>query len=273
MLPTASIYRTFQGAEVRLVLASDPEGGPLECSADALPAGASLQGGELSWTPNGEQLGPHYLPFACADTGVPPESAAGELAFKVLPLDPCSRPTCTPATGCTVDLPAPDELCCTEAEIPRVAEPRVDCPAGRVAFIGRNINGFGRLQNCDVMQVRVFAQSGAQFSFKAETRCLDIDNRILVFARVETKRRLLVNSVQEVFFEAAPDGFARPRLPITFTVLGGGPFFDIEEDGEANLLVRLTDFGGTSAETSLRVRLRFARPLDLPEADATPTPG
>jgi hypothetical protein len=264
-LAGGTIYRTFAGAEVRMPLGTDPEGGPVECAAEPLPAGAVLQGAELLWTPAEDQLGPHVVALACSDAAQ--ASAEGELAFKVLPLDPCSRPTCDPATGCTVGLPPPDELCCTEEAFPRVAEPDVGCPAGRAVFVGRNVTGFGRLQHCDIMHVRIFAQSGAQFTFKVESRCLDTTNRIEVFARVETRRRVLVNSIAQVFFEPAPNGFDRPELPLTFTVLGGGPFFDIEEDGEANMLVRLTDARNVSVETRLRVRLRERRPPDLPEID------
>jgi hypothetical protein len=79
---------------------------------------------------------------------------------------------------------------------------------------------------------------------------------------------VLVNTVKpQVFFTPDPEtGFARARS-LTFTVQGGGPFFDIEEDGEANVLVRLTDIDGVTATANLRVRLRFARPPDLPELD------
>jgi hypothetical protein len=268
IVSTGPVYRTFEGFDVRVPLASDPEGGPVQCMSDGLPPGATLEDEVLSWTPNATQLGPFSVPFSCVDAAVPPESAAGTMAFKVLPLDPCSRPECEPATGCSVALPAPDELCCTETEITRVAEPQAECPAGRVAFIGRNLSGFGRLQNCDTMQVRNFAQSGAQMTLHVEARCLNTNTYIEVFARIETRRRVLVNTVKpQVFFTPDPEtGFARARS-LTFTVQGGGPFFDIEEDGEANVLVRLTDIDGVTATANLRVRLRFARPPDLPELD------
>ena len=199
-LPAASIYRTYAGAPIALPLGVvDPEGGPLRCLADALPSGATLDGNVLRWTPTDAQLGPIHVPFSCSDTADPPLTAAGQLTFKVAPLDPCSRPSCDPATGCTNALPPVDAPCCTAELLPRVAEPQARCPEGKVAFLGRNNSGFGRLQNCDRLRVRNFAQSGAQVSFHVEARCLRTDDDVDVSVRIETKDRVLVNASRRVF--------------------------------------------------------------------------
>lgn len=266
----AGVYRSYPELPIALPLGTDPEGGAVECSALSLPAGAEVVDETLHWTPAAEQLGPFQVPFMCSDAAVPPGSAAGTAWFKILPDDPCARPTCDPASGCVAGLPPADELCCTDAEIPRVDEPDAACPAGKVVFVGRNISGFGRLQNCDTMRVRNFSQAGAQVSFHVEARCLDTSNRIELRAHMETAHRLLVDAVSPVFLLPDPDGFLRKRN-VQFDVMGPTPFFDIE-GAEANLVVTLTDQAGGSVTESVRLRLTFSRVPDLPEAGMTFTP-
>lgn len=272
---TPSVYRTYPDFEILVPLATDPEGEAVACVGDQLPPGAVIDNDLLRWIPGPEQVGPYRIPFRCADAAEPPSSAAGELALKVLPLDPCSRPSCDPASGCTPAVPPPRERCCTDAVIPRIAEPAADCPGGRAVFVGRNLVGFGRLQNCDVMRVRNFAQSGAEITFHVEGRCFNTANYVEVAARIDTldddgTDRIVVNAISPVMITPSADGFALKRN-IVFEVLGPGPFFFIE-GAEANLTVTLTDNDGMSATERLRVRLTFDRVSDLPEADAPATP-
>jgi hypothetical protein len=276
-LPAASTYRAHPGFAIRRPIgALDPEGGPVRCSADGLPAGASFDAASavLSWTPAGDQLGPFYVPFSCADESVPPLSAAGQLVFAVAPLDACDMPSCDPALGCAAVLPPVDPPCCAAGPAARVAEPAAGCPAGRVLFVGQNADAdtFGRLQNCDVLRVKNFQQSGAEVQLHVETRCVNTRNPVRLHARMESNAEfhpLLFDIVTRKFvLSNDPDGFARQR-GLRFAVGGGGPFFDLQ-GAEANLSVTLTDADDTEVTTNVRLRLTFTPQPDRPDVDPTP---
>jgi hypothetical protein len=281
LLPTASIYRAFAGSDIELPLvATDPDGGTAHCSAAALPAGAVFDPltSLLSWTPGGDQLGPFYVPYTCTDDAQPPASADGELIFAVAPRDTCAIPSCDAAVGCTSTLPPLTMPCCSSGPAARVAEPATGCPAGRVLYIGRNIvSGFGRLQNCDVMRIRNFAQSGAEALFHIETRCMNTFNRVQIHARLESTaptHPLLFDTAQPPVFldEGGPNGFAT-RYNLRWGVNGPGPFFDIE-GAEATLTVTVTDSDNVSVSQKVRLLLTFNAVDDLPDVDPanTPTP-
>lgn len=270
-----AIYRTFPGFEIRLPLpVRDPEERELSCEVFDLPDGAEYdsEAREVHWTPTGDQVGPFYLPFSCEDDAAPPQASTGELIFRVTPLDGCAIPTCDPASGCTVALPPPGEACCDGAPVVRVVEPDAPCPEGRVGYTGRNRDGsFGRLENCDFLQMDVQLQSGASLRFNVESRCLNTNTPVGMRTRMETASRGLVFdvTVPPVFLQPRSDGFDY-RLGVRMPIGGGGPFFDLE-DAEANLYVTLTDSAGVSVDRSVRVRLTSTRLPLLPEADSTPT--
>jgi hypothetical protein len=276
-LPTPSIYRAYPGFEIRLPIgAVDPEGRAVHCSTLGLPAGASFDesSGVLRWTPAADQLGPFYVAFTCADDFVPPASASGQLVVDVAPLDACGVPSCDPAIGCTTALPPLDDSCCAGGAGPRVAEPDAGCPAGRVLFVGQNADShtFGRLQNCDVMTVKNFQQSGAEVQLHVEMRCVNTRNPVRLHARMESNAEfhpVLFDVVTRKFVPSNDaDGFARQR-GLRFAIGGGGPFFDIQ-DAEANLYLTLTDEDGTSVSDEVRVRLSFTPQPDRPDVDPTP---
>ena len=283
ILPPASIYRAYPGFDIHVpITATDPEGSSVQCTPDGLPVGASFdtQGDVLDWTPTSDQLGPFYLPFLCSDDAVPPASAAGQLTFAVEPLDGCAMPICDPATGCISTLPPPGQFCCAGGPAARVAEPAADCPAGRVLYAGRNTkSGFGRLQNCDVLPMKNFQQSGAEVDFHIEARCMNTLNRVTLRARLDsssTKHATVFNVQQPPFFldtEGTPNGFAT-RYNLRFGVNGNGPFTDLEGT-EANLTLTLTDADGATVTDQVRLRLTFTPPAmvpDLPDVDPTDTP-
>jgi hypothetical protein len=277
VLPTASIYRTFPGFPIAVAIAaSDPEGGAVACTLENLPPGASFddQSGVFSWTPGEDQLGPFYVPFECADDGTPPASGAGTLTFRVSALDSCSIPSCDPATGCTVTLPPVSQPCCGSGPVARVPEPVAECPAGRVLYVGQNrdVDSFGRLQNCDVLQVTNFAQAGAEVQLHAETRCMNTLNRLNLLARMDSNAanhpQLFNLAALPALYAEHDDGFAR-RRSYRFPVAGGGPFFDVE-GAEANLFLTLTDSDNVTTNHQIRVRLSFTPRPDLPDIDPTP---
>jgi hypothetical protein len=151
-----------------------------------------------------------------------------------------------------------------------VAEPVAGCPEGRVMFVGQNGIGFGRLQTCDAMHVRNFAQTGAEVRFHVEARCLDTLNRVTLRARMETAERLVFDEAQRIFLDPREDGFAVHTF-LRFAVNGPGPFFDMQ-DAEANFTLSLTDGNGDSASESLRVKLTFTPVPDRPDVDPSPAP-
>ena len=286
VLPTAAIYRAYAGSDIELpIAAADPDGGAVHCAADTLPAGAALDPltGVLSWTPASDQLGPIYVPYTCTDDGQPPASVLGQLTFAVSARDSCAIPSCDPAIGCSSTLPPLSAPCCASGPAARVAEPAAGCPEGRVLYIGSNgVSGFGRLQNCDVIHLRNFAQSGAEALFHIEARCLNTFNRVQIHARMESNaptHAVLFNTAQPPLFldEGGPNGFAT-RYNLRFGVTGPGPFFDIE-GAEATLTVTVIDSDNITVTQKVRLRLTFDAVDDLPDVDPsvppspTPTPG
>jgi len=269
-LPTPFLYRGFAGFPIALPLgAVDPEGGPLTCRADGLADGMTLDDDAvLRWTPTDRQLGPQLIPFTCSDSAEPPAVSTSMLALQVAADDDCAMPTCDPATGCTATLPSPAESCCGGSAAPRVAELSADCPLGRVLELGRNVAGFGPLQNCDRLRIRNFAQAGAELAIHVRISCISPLNRVTVTAHLITSppRIDAVFSEAGVFLPLEPtDGFYE-RRNIRFPVLGGGPFFDLD-NAEANLTVTVSERppSTVSVTKSLRVRLTFQTPPDLPD--------
>src|SRR5262249_36516270 len=147
--------------------------GPLVYSADDLPDGAIVESdtGILRWTPGPDQIGPFYIHFHVTDHGDPPLTTDGELAMRITPLDSCAIPTCDPATGCTSTLPPVSQAGGAPGPGARVAEVVFDCPAGKVLMIGRNKTGFGRLQNCNQLQLIRPTQSGVTVQVHIAARC------------------------------------------------------------------------------------------------------
>ena len=265
---TPFVYRGFAGQAIALPLgAVDPEGEPLQCGAADLPEGMTLDPDQvLRWTPADDQLGPRDVPFTCSDAGEPPAAVSGALTLHVAADDACAMPVCDPATGCSATLPPSTETCCAGARVTRVAEVTPECPHGRVLEIGRNLDGFGPLRNCDRLRLLTSAQSSAQLVFHIRVSCLNPLNRVTVTARLDTASRgLAVNIQSSVFLPAQPtDGFYE-RRNVRFPVLSDGPYFDLD-DAEANLTVTVRDADGASVSRSLRLLLHTrATPADIPD--------
>ena len=278
LLPTASIYRTYPGFPIQLPIgAVDPEGSPLRCAVENLPAGAAFdeQSNVLSWTPADDQLGPFYLPFTCTDDATPPASAHGQLTFKVSARDACAIPSCDAATGCTSTLPPVSQTCCAGGAVARVAEPIAGCPEGLVLYVGQSasVDGFGRIQNCDVLFVKNMEQTAAEVQFHVESRCLNTLVNVKMHARLES------NGVNHaVVFDAEYAPFQLEELDDGWGVRRGrrfsvqnAPYVDLQ-GAEGNLIVTLTDSAKVSVTERVRVRLSFTPQPDLPDLDPTPLP-
>lgn len=267
------VYRTYPDRPIRLPLpVIDPDGGALTYSTRNLPRGASLDGnaGVIEWIPGDRQLGGFHVPFTAADDSQPPLSAGGVIAFQVLPPDPCVVPTCDPADGCmSAPLPLTTPCCGAAEERRRLVEPVLPCPAGRLLHIGRNADGFGRLQSCDHLRVINFLQIGAVVALNLEARCVDLDAPVTARVRLETASRLLFDHSEMTDLIPANEGFGRVHLqPIE--VLGPPPFFEFE-GADALLTATVSDADGVTVSRQVRVVLTFTRPGDLTDPlPATP---
>jgi hypothetical protein len=266
------VYRGFVGQPIaRPIGASDPNGDPLTCAADALLAGMTLGDDQvLRWTPAAEQLGPLAVPVSCEDSADPPQATAGALEFRIAPVDACTTPVCDPATGCTATLPPLDQNCCADAEPTRLPEAPVICPSGLLLQVGRNDQSvpltFGRLYNCDYLRFRQRAQSDAELRIHVRVSCVNTLNRVTIGVRLESAvRGVIVNAEGGVFLPTMPtDGFyERRNFSVPFNI--SGPFLDLEET-EATLTVTAEDSGGAIASETLRVILTSDSTLpDLPD--------
>ncbi|HVM97203.1 MAG TPA: putative Ig domain-containing protein [Candidatus Acidoferrales bacterium] len=271
-VPCFGIYHGYPGSEIGLPIdATDPDGDALRYTATNLPDGAVLdaQTGVFSWTPTAQQFGTFYVQFTVTDNGAPPQATGGLLTLRVAPTDLCQTVTCNPATGCeSTPLPL-SQSCCVDLP-PRMTEPFVPCPEGRVLFVGRNsLGGIGRLQDCDLLPVINSGQTSAMVRLNIEARCVNTSTPVTVRARLLTQGRGVVfdNSLP-VFLDPGPDGYSQ-RTAIGFPLQIPGPFFDLDSV-DADLTVTLTDTDGVVVTSRVRPTLGFVRPDDLTDMDAPP---
>lgn len=265
----AAVYRAYPGFAIALpVQVTDPEGNAVTCEPDSLPDEAVWNGplGKLEWTPTEDQIGPVYVPFTCSDDGDPPATSAGVLTLLVQPLDSCTDPICDAAAGCSGPLPELEAPCCVKPPAP-IVEPEANCPEGLVLLVSEIIEGggFRPLRNCDWKWVINQAQQDAQMRLRLRTRCISLDDRARVRARLETAdRRPAFDREYLVPFHSSVDGYLdSPVIPLPVNT--PRPFFDIE-GSEANLTVTLRDAQNNQVSRSLRLRLTFT-PVPEPPSD------
>lgn len=270
-----AIYRSRAGEPIALALAAvDPQSDRIEYRADSLPAGASLDAtsGLLQWTPTLDQVGVHYVPVTVRDDAALPLESRIQLAIAVESKSSCENLSCTPAGGCEASLPSIDDDCCSgdARSAPLVAD--VACPAGATLFIGRNVEGIGRLPDCSFLHVTQFDQVGALIRFHVEARCLRTDAPIQMTIHLTTRSRAVFDRQVPIVLNRRGDGFADTR-DIALPVEGEAPYFDLD-DAEANLEVELTDVDGMVIHRRQRVILTRAELSDIvdPQPDRAPIP-
>ena len=273
VIPSRMVYRTYTGRPISFNIgASDPDGHDLEYSASSLPAGSALDAvtGQFDWTPTAEQAGPAYIPFNVTDNGQPPLVTASILIFQVCPDSPCSLGDCDPETGCSMN-PLPLAVdCCEGPPENRVAEPVAECPEGRVLYLGRNLEGFGRMNHCDLLPIALFGQGGANIRLNIEARCINSEANVRVRFRLKTSSDLIFDLVRVFEMSQRSDGFVH-KLALVFDIAGIIDIFSL--DGTpAELWAELTDGDGVVVERALRVTLTLGNPDDLPEPDTEDIP-
>lgn len=270
IIPPLGVYRSYPGEAIQFAIAAtDPYGTALHYAATTLPPGAQLDEatGIFSWTPGSDQTGPFYVPFTVTDEATPPTSAPGRLAFQISPPDSCVTVDCDPSSGCQSTVVPLTQLCCSGTEPPPIAEAVADCPQDRVLRIGRNVvSGFGRLQDCNLLQVVNNAQISAIVGFNIAARCVSTGVPVTLHARLETAQRLVFDGPQSVILRRQSDGSGQ-LLGVTFPVQAAAPFQDFE-GAEADLTVTLTDVGGATVSEQLRLVLTFFPLDDLPDLAA-----
>jgi len=272
-VPRRGIYRTVPGRQIRFSIgASDPDGHDLSYAFTDLPVGASFDGAsaEFSWVPAEDQVGAEYISFTVTDSGTPPLSTESVLVFQVRPNDPCSTAICDPVSGCRFEPHPIDEECCSEGGPERVPEPVAECPDGRVAYVGRNLRGFGRIQSCDLVPIVPFPQGGASMRLNIEARCINIDAPVSVRILVQMDGFPLINRTRVVTFRERADGFSQ-ILGLIFSISSG---FDVPKlDGERALITAtLTDDDGVVLVSNTRVILNVGNVEELPESDTIDVP-
>jgi hypothetical protein len=260
------VYHGYPGQPIeRPIQASDPDGDQLTYTAQSLPDGSTLneQTGVLSWVPSEDQVGPLSVVFTVTDDGVSPRSVHGELIFQIDPVDPCSDLTCDAAVGCTASLPPLGAPCCMGVPEVRVAQAVTDCPNGQVLFVGGNLRGFGRFQNCDLLRVRLGFQGGTTVPLNFETRCFNLSEPISVRARLETADVVLFDRIDPLRFESRGDGYQQALL-VGYRVTDAVDPQTFESQ-EADLTVTASQFGGATLTRKVRVTLTLESIPDLPD--------
>jgi len=274
-LTCRDVYRTYPNFPIDFQIdAFDPNGGDVTFAAVTLPDGASLDtAGRFQWTPSETQTGPFHIRFTATDDS--DLSSEGELMFKVSPLDGCTVPTCSPASGCESALIGFDQLCCLQGSGPRVAEPFAGCPQGRVLFVGRpGVEHFQRVNNCDAISYYNQTQTGAFIYFDIEARCLRADRDIRAQIRLVNATRVALDEDVMLQFSPIENGFLYAP-DVYFSMRGGGPFFDLD-GGEANMTITLTDADGVSVTDEFRIVTIQGALSILPDPDSNvlpPDPG
>ncbi len=265
----AGIYRTHPGETVnRPTGAVDPDGDTLGFSATGLPTGATIDSvtGKIQWEPGPDQLGPFYVTVTATDDGEPSLSTDRVFPFHVAPDDECVDPNCDPASGCE-DNPVPLDLsCCEVGPAGRPVDAMATCPEGRLLHVGRNLVGFGPLQNCDRLPLQAFAQGGVFLRMHAEATCLSATELANLSVRLENTTSLLIDQSSQVNLAQRSDGFVQ-ILDFFLAVSVPGDFAELEGT-EAELTVTLTDHTGEEAGATLRVVLTLDTGIpDLPDPD------
>jgi len=260
------VYRSYPGFAITYAVpASDPEGGAVQCTSANLPTGATLDSetAVFAWTPNSGDVGGYDIAIRCTDD----DGGATErvLPVQITPLDTCSEAVCDPATGCEPTLLPVAQECCTEEPTIRVREPAAECMPGLVLYAGRNQRGFGRLQNCDLLQISPSGQGSTDIRFNIEARCVDSTRPLRLAARMETADRVLFDRQMFVNLTDREDGFAQ-QSALFFRLELIEP--DVFDGAEVQLDLRLTDTNaGVVVEHTVRLTLTTSALGDLPEPD------
>lgn len=268
-------YVTYPDQEVRVTLpGSDPDGDDIEFGAEDLPPGAMVDAtsGVLTWQPAAGDVGTHVIVYSVTDAGLPPLSATGSIRFEVMEAKPCLDLDCNPATGCTA-LPLDISVdCCPAPPDVRESEELVDCPDGATIAVGRNGQGFGPMQDCDVFPLSSAAQGATTANLHVAARCIRTELPASMRVQLYTADHVLENITRSsVGFVGAANGFVvrrNERLGIDDSTIEP-EFF---EGDEAILAVTVQDADGLFLEKTIRVRLTLERVDDLPDINSPSEP-
>lgn len=266
-LPT---YRTYAGEQIRIVLpGSDPDGDTIAFGGEGLPLGALVDPvtGVLSWVPQAEDVGSYAIEYSVTDDGLPPLSATATVALEVMRADACLALECDPATGCTSMPLELDVDCCPAPPEVRHPEPLPDCPQGAMVALGRNFEGFGPLENCDILPLASQGQGGTVLNINIAARCIRTDVAVSMRVQLFTADNVLVNLTQSTgSFQPADNGFVAQRRRFGVDDRTVEP--ELFEGDEAQLVVTVQDGDGLYLEKTIRVLLTLGVEPDLPDINS-----
>jgi hypothetical protein len=268
-------YFTYPDQEVRIVLAGmDADDDHIEFSAAELPPGAAIDSatGELSWMPSETDVGSYLVSYTVTDDGLPSLAASGSVRLEVQPANACLALECDPATGCTS---MPLDLafdCCPAPPAVRHPAPLPDCPEGAMIAIGRNFEGFGPLETCDILPLNSSGQGGTKVILHLAARCIRSDVAPSMRVQLYTADHVLVNVTQpSAPFDAAENGFVVRRNK-QFGVDDRTVEPALFEGDEAHLSVTVQDADGLFLEKTIRVLLTLSVADDLPDESSPSLP-
>lgn len=172
-------------------------------------------------------------------------------------LEGCDPPAC-------VRLPievAPH--CCTAEPVPASTLELPSCDPAAEPLLGRNLDGFGRIDDCERLPLLSFAQGGIALRFHVLAVCLDADERIRVDVHLRSADEVLIDETRFARFARRSDGWLEERSLVFELPFPTRP--DQYEGVECTLEVRLTDTHGVTQSTSKRIVLTLLPVADEPD--------
>lgn len=172
-------------------------------------------------------------------------------------LEGCDPPDC-------VDLPIEVAPRCCATEPPPAAilgTPR--CIQAGELLLGRNLDGFGRIDDCERIPLLRFAQGGIALRFHALASCLDAAQPIAIEVHLRSADEVFVDDTRFARFSVRGDGWLEERS-LTFEL--PFPTFPEQYEGvECTLDVRVTDAHGATQATRKRIMLTLLPVADEPD--------
>lgn len=168
-----------------------------------------------------------------------------------------------PAAECGLQPIEAVPRCCATAPDPAIELPSPRCGVEPRLLLGRNIDGFGRIDPCEVVPLLRFAQGGVALRVHVWAACLDASARIRIDVSLRTADDTLVDGTRFARFQERSDGWLEERSLVFELPFPTEP--DQYEAVEAELRLQLTDAGGAGAATTTRVVLTMQPVPDEPD--------
>ncbi len=154
--------------------------------------------------------------------------------------------------------------CCATAPAPATELPSPRCGIEPQLLLGRNSDGFGRIDPCEVVPLLQFAQGGVALRLHVWAACLDAAAPIRIDVSLRTADESLLDVTRFARFQIRGDGWREERSLVFELPFPTEP--DQYEGVEAELRLQVTDVSGTTgATTTTRVVLTMEPVPDEPD--------